>query len=248
VRILFWAAVNLQSKRAIKEYLQLIEKSPRDERLRLKLGDEYLKNGEAENAVKEYLEAADLYQKEDYSAKAIAIYKRVVSIDPNHIEGIHRMASLYLRQGLLGDARVYYEKILKIKPGDQEAIRALSVIEDSKRPKQVQALLQMEETLSLEPVNPAPSGSTDGAGISSTDKDSELHYHLGIGYKGMGLFEYAISEFELALNDPSLKFNCYILLGECFKEKGDAEQSAKYFELACKIKKRPKGLRLDPTS
>ncbi len=233
---------NLESKKAIKKYLKLIERSPRDERLRLKLGDEYLKNGEAENAIKEYLVAAELYAKEDYSARAIAIYKRVVSINPKHIEAIHRTASLYLKQGLLGDARGCYEKILKIKPDDQEAKKALSVIEDSKQPKRVQALPQMEETLPVKQEIPPPSGSSDGTGNSSADQDSELHYHLGIGYKEMGLFEHAIAEFELALKDPSLKFNCYILLGECFKEKGDMEQSMKYFELASKIRELPEHL------
>ncbi len=233
---------NLQSKKAIKEYLKLIEKSPRDERLRLKLGDEYLKNGEAENAIKEYLEAADLYKKEDFSAKAIAVYKRVVSIDPKRIEAIHRMASLFLKQGLLGDAKGCYEKILKIKRDDQEAVRALLVIEDSKRPKQVQAGSRMEEILPVREGDPSPLGSSDGAGNSCVGKDSELHYHLGIGYKEIGLLEYAIAEFELALKDPSLKFNCYPLLEECFKEKGDVEQSEKYLELAARIGKLPEHL------
>ncbi len=240
--------MNLQHKNTIKEYLKLIYKSPKDERLHLKLGDEYLKNGDAENAIKEYLEAADLYAREDFSAKATAIYKRVVSIDPKRIQAIHRMASLHLKQGLLGDARRCYEKILKIKPDDQKAKKTLSVIEDTKQLKRVQALPQMEEILPAKQGDPSPPGSSDGAGISCVDKDSELHYHLGIGFKEMELFEYAITEFELALKDPSLKFNCCTLLGECFKEKGDVEQSEKYFELASKIRKLSEDIRLDPTS
>ena len=56
----------------------------------------------------------------------------------------------------------------------------------------------------------------------------------------MELFDYAIAEFELASQDPSRKFECYILLGECFEEKGDNEQSMKYFELASNIRRLPK--------
>ena len=55
----------------------------------------------------------------------------------------------------------------------------------------------------------------------------------------MELFDYAIAEFELASKDPSVKFDCYILMGECFKEKGDSEQSMKYLEWASKIRELP---------
>jgi tetratricopeptide (TPR) repeat protein len=124
-----------QIKKAIQECLKQVEKAPRDKRLRLKLGDLYLKNGEKEKAVDEYLRAGDLHAEQDLNARAIAIYKKVVSIDPEHIEALHKMATLYLKEELLGDAGVCYEKILKIKPRDQEAIKALSVIEHSKQLK-----------------------------------------------------------------------------------------------------------------
>ncbi len=123
-------------KKAIQECLRQVEKTPRDKRLRLKLADLYLKNGEKGKAVDEYLRAGDLHAELGLSAKAIAIYKKVVSIDPKHIEAFHKMATLYFKEDFLGDAGVCYEKILKIKPRDQEAIKGLSVIEHSKQLKQ----------------------------------------------------------------------------------------------------------------
>ena len=83
---------------------------------------------------------------------------------------------------------------------------------------------------------------SNGIEIPSPDKELELHYHLGIGYKEMGLFDHAIAEFELASKDPLMKCDCYILLGDCFKEKGDSEQSMKYLEWASKIKELPRDL------
>jgi DNA-binding SARP family transcriptional activator len=50
-----------QSKKAIQEYLRLIEVTPKDKRLYLKLGDLYLKNGENDKAIKEYLRLAEIY-------------------------------------------------------------------------------------------------------------------------------------------------------------------------------------------
>jgi len=234
--------LNDQAKKSIKECLRLVEAYPKDKRLRLRLGDLYFKNGEKEKAAKEYLKVGGLYAEEDLNAKATAMYKRVVSIDPKHIEALHRMASLYLKEGLLGDARGCYERILRMKPDDHEAREALSAIEDSKQPKRVQTGPQIEEVLLAEPADSPPLSSSDGAGISFPNKDLEVHYHLGIGYKEMRLFDYAVAEFVLASEDPSMKFDCYILLGECFKEKGDSEQSMKYFGLASKIRELPKDL------
>lgn len=229
-------------KKAIQECSKELEKSPKDKRLRLKLGDLYLKNGDDEMAIKEYLQTADLYAKEDLNTRAIAIYKRVVSINPKHIEAFRRMATLYSKDGLWGSAKACYERILQISPSDQEAIKALSLIEDSKQPKPDQTKMKKEESLPIKFEGSPPPSLSNEMETPSPDKDLELHYHLGIGYKEMELFDYAIAEFELASKDPSVKFDCYILMGECFKEKGDSEQSMKYLESASRIRELRKGL------
>lgn len=229
-----------QLTKAIKEYLKQIEASPKDKRLHLKLGDLYLKNGEKEKAVDEYLKAGELHAEEDLNIQAIAIYKKVVSIDPVHIEVLHRTGTLYVKEGFLGNAKTCYETILQISPNDQQAIKALSRIEESKQSKLVQTEKEEKESLRMTSEVSCLSSSSNGIKIRSCNKDLELHYHLGVGYKEMGLFDYAIPEFELASADPSMKFDCYIFLKECFKEKGDAEQSMKYLEWALKIKELPK--------
>jgi tetratricopeptide (TPR) repeat protein len=102
--------------------------------------------------------------------------------------------------------------------------------------------MKKEESHPIKFEGSPPPSLSNGIETPSPDKELELHYHLGIGYKEMGLFDYAISEFELASEDPLMKFDCYILLGECFKEKGDFEQSTKYLQFASKIKELPKDL------
>ena len=231
-----------QLNKAIKEYQKQIEASLKDKRLHLKLGDLYLKNGEKEKAVDEYLKAGELHAEEDLNIQATAIYKKVVSIDPEHIEALHRMGTLYVKEGFLGNAKSCYERISQISPSDQQAMKALSQIEDSKQSKPVHTEMEKKKSFPMtSEVSRLPSLS-DGIEIPSPDKELETHYHLGIGYKEMGLFDYAITEFELASQDPSMKFDCYIFLRECFKEKGDFEQSTKYLEWASKIKELPKDL------
>jgi len=241
-----------QSKKAIQEYLRLIEVTPKDKRLYLKLGDLYLKNGEDGKAIKEYLKLAELYTEEDLNFRAIAIYKRVFSIDPKFMEAFYKIAKLYLKEGLVGSAKSYYQGILEIKPDDPEVLKALQDIEDHQKPKEVPKISppsklftpkyqhpaekkMAEEKPSHAPPPNIPPMVPYETETPSSDKDSEMHYHLGIAYKEMELFDYAIPEFELASSNSSIKFDCYIMLGSCFMEKGDYDKSIEYYKMTSEI-------------
>jgi tetratricopeptide (TPR) repeat protein len=63
-----------------------------------------------------------------------------------------------------------------------------------------------------------------------------MHYQLGIEYKEMELFDYAISEFEQAASNPSIQFDSYIMLGNCFMEKGAYDKSIEQYRMASEIK------------
>ena len=122
-----------QSKKAIKEYLKLIEANPQDKRFHLKLGDLYLKNGEEDKAIQSYLKVASLYGEEDLNFRAISIYKKILSIDPKLIEAFHKIAELYLKEGLVGSAKNYYQSILEIDPDDSEALKVIGNIEGTQQ-------------------------------------------------------------------------------------------------------------------
>jgi tetratricopeptide (TPR) repeat protein len=220
-----------QLKKAISEYLRLVEADPKDKRLHLKLGDLYLKNGEEDKAIQAFLKLATLYGEEDLNFRAISIYKKILSISPKFTEAFHKIAVLYLKEGLAGNAKNYYQSILQINPRDSEAIKALKNIENPQQPKE-RAIIPpaAAESPAME-----PSILSSEPGTSALDKDSETHYHLGIAYKEMELFDYAISEFELASSTPSMKFDCYIMLGNCYMEKGDYNKSIECYKICSKI-------------
>ena len=241
-----------QSKKAIKEYLKLVEANPQDKRLHLKLGDLYLKNEEEDKAIQEYLKVASLYGEEDLNFRAISIYKKILSINPKFIEAFYNIAKLYLKEGLGGSAKNYYQSILEIDPNDTEALQALENIENPQQPRgRSVTLSEAEESIpsrySLEKksvaetsdfLSPSPKSPTALSlepEISSFDKDAEMHYHLGIAYKEMELFDYAISEFELASSSPTMKFDSYIMLGNCYMEKGDYNKSIEYYKMSSEI-------------
>jgi tetratricopeptide (TPR) repeat protein len=228
-----------QPQKAIKEYLKLVEADPQDKRLHLKLGDLYSKNGEEDKAIQAFLKVASLYGQEDLNFRAISIYKKILSINPKFIEAFHKIAKLYLKEGLAGNAKNYYHGILEINPNDFEAIKALKNIESPQQPKE-RTITPPTPADSLLSRHPSPSARdasmlSSEPGISTLDKDSEMHYHLGVAYKEMELFDYAIAEFELASSAPSMKFDCYIMLGNCYMEKGDYYKSIECYRMSSKI-------------
>jgi tetratricopeptide (TPR) repeat protein len=244
-----------QTEKAIKELQKLIKASPKDIRSHLKLGDLYLKNGNNEKAIDEYLTVAELHEEEDLNFRAIAMYKKVLSLNPKHIEAFHKIAELYLKEGYKGDARNYYQSILKMRPREQQALNALkSLDEEPSTSKEVPKSIPLVE--SVTPKFPPPpvekvleeTPESHSPPVFETsdlsfeieptppDKDSEMHYHLGIAYKEMELFDYAISEFEQASSNPAIKFDSCIMLGNCFMEKGAYDKSIEHYKMASEIK------------
>ena len=250
-----------QSKKAVKELQKLVESSPTDSRLRLKLGDLYLRNGDNESAFKEYLQVAELYEGEDLNVRAISIYKKILSVNPDYVEALHKVAKLYLMEGLQGSAKNCYQTILTIRPDDSEALSALEKFNHDHPSKELQtnapaddfSLLQQrppaqqnivsgdravetELDLSSTGVVEPPAPSEEIEELPSPGKDAEMHYHLGIAYREMELFDYAITEFEMASEDRSIRFDCYMMLGTCCMDRGDYNKSIEYFRKASQIK------------
>ena len=268
-----------QSKKAVKELQKLVESTPRDSRLRIKLGDLYLRNGDEENAYQEYLKVAELYEEEDLNARAISIYRKILSTNPNYVEALHKIAKLYIKEGLGGSAKNCYQTILKIRPDDPEALSALEEIDRRQQSREVSngappddlSFLQRRpfsesRIVSKERITPQqgmvseqrmgglgetrPEVSLPGSGgsvlpsngvekASDDDKDhqdAEMHYHLGIAYREMELFDYAITEFEMASESSFIRFDCCIMLGTCYMERGDYDKSIEYFKKAAGIR------------
>ena len=197
---------------------------------------------------------ASLYGEEDLNFRAISIYKKILSINPKFIEAFHKIAKLYLKEGLAGSAKNYYQSILEIDPHNSEALKALENMRALSNPRggvyrpssaepflskppqssRKESLLTKTSDLLSSPDMDTSTLSSE-PGISTLDKDSEMHYHLGIAYKEMELFDYAISEFELASSSPTMKFDCYIMLGNCYMEKGDYNKSIEYYKISSEI-------------
>ena len=194
-----------QHKKAIKEYQKVLEKDPKNIRVRLKLGDLYLRNGHKDKAIDEYMKVAQQYENDDLNFRATAIYKKILYLDSQLVDVYHKLANLYLRENLIGNARLQYHNILKIQPKDRIALEALEKIEQNRAhavtTSQEGPIIEpppMVEESAPEPTLPGPGEPREDALISAqpelqpeTDtKDLEIHYHLGIAYKEMELIDF----------------------------------------------------------
>jgi tetratricopeptide (TPR) repeat protein len=93
-----------QFDKAVAEYQKLVKDDPNDVRILLKIGDLQVRRGAREDAIATYSRVARGYDEQGFALKAIAVYKQILSIDPNLTELYSKLASLYVKLGLLPDA------------------------------------------------------------------------------------------------------------------------------------------------
>lgn len=92
----------------LQQTLTLIAKKPNDPRLRQRLAEMYQKKGEKEKAISEYLQAAEIFTRNNLFAEAMAVYKQVCRQAPSLDDVYMKIADIYRRMGFLGDAFAQY--------------------------------------------------------------------------------------------------------------------------------------------
>ena len=98
-------------QQAIGEYLKIVRFDPNDVLILNTIGDLYLRQGNRTEANRYFSQVAETYVRNNFFLKAIAVYKKILSADPNNLEINGTMASLYAKQGLSVDARNQYLRV-----------------------------------------------------------------------------------------------------------------------------------------
>jgi tetratricopeptide (TPR) repeat protein len=226
-------------KKTIKEYQKILERSPDDYKTALKLGDLYLRRGNLDKAVKEYFTIGEYYIREELDLKAIAMFKRILVLNPGMIESYYKLADLYSKRGLLGEAKVQYQKVLEIDPKNKRARDGLQFIANKATKAAAPNQTAAEDTMrEKDPVwNSILQELQRQLSAQLREDDFQTHYHLGIAFKEMGLLEKAIEEFKISLGSPDLEFYGYLMLGTCYRELENCGEA---------IENLKKGLRIKP--
>lgn len=112
-----------QVDRAISEWEKLLKESPDGNTYNI-IGDLYLKKGDKRSAVDFFNKAAGFFRNEGFSLKALALYKKILNINPATPDALRALGELSEEKGLSTDAMKYYISAADIltKEGKKDAI------------------------------------------------------------------------------------------------------------------------------
>ncbi len=93
---------------AIKEYRQVVEHDDSDLSTLNMLGDLLARAGNKDEAISCFSRIAEHYREQQFTLKAIAMYKKIERLKPRDLDVAGKLADLYAFQGLVVDARAQY--------------------------------------------------------------------------------------------------------------------------------------------
>lgn len=237
LRLLKKHAKEKNPKKLVKEYRAVLQKEPTDFKTRLRLGDAYIRMGKIEKAIDEYFRVGEHLVEQELYQQAVGMFKRIVGLNPAMIPAYYQLADLYLTRDLFGEAKKQYEKILEVDPKQDRAQEELAKLRKRLTKVTTGQKKVMKETVSKK--DPAWDALFHELQKQLTsqlnDDDYENHFHLGIAFKEMGLFDNAIEEFKLSLADASLRYDTYVMMALCHRESERYEESLQLLRNASKL-------------
>jgi tetratricopeptide (TPR) repeat protein len=93
---------------AIKEYCKIVEDEPNDFTTLNTLGDLHVRVGNQAEAILCFRRIAEYYRAQDFTLKAIAMFKKIDRLHPHDVEIATNLAELYAQQELVVEARAHY--------------------------------------------------------------------------------------------------------------------------------------------
>jgi tetratricopeptide (TPR) repeat protein len=99
----------------IAEYVRLVEDSPHDWNAKNVLGDLYARAGQVDKAIAQFIEIADNLSDEGQTAKAGALYKKILKLKPDHEHSLLQVAEMLAMQRLYADARAHLNTLIQLR-------------------------------------------------------------------------------------------------------------------------------------
>ena len=116
-----------QVDKAIAEWQKLLSESPNDGNIYNTIGDLSLKKGDRDTGIENYLKASEVFNDAGFSLKTIAVYKKILKLNPKRYDVYVKLGDLNASRGLTGNAIEDYAKIAKIYTQDGHIKEALEV-------------------------------------------------------------------------------------------------------------------------
>ena len=114
---------------AIAEYLRVVEDQPQDWNTANVLGDLYMRAGQSDKAVEQFVRIADSLSHEGFRSKAAALYKKIIKIRPDDEHALLQAGEMAAQQGVLVDARTYLNTVAerRLARGDRQGAAEIRV-------------------------------------------------------------------------------------------------------------------------
>lgn len=140
-----------QIDKAIAEW-QKIASAYRDGNSYNTLGDLYLKKGDKNSAIEEYNRAAKVYINEGFSLKALALFKKILNLDPQNTFALMSLGNLNEEKKIYTDAIKYYLAAADAMSKKKKRDELLEIYERilNIAPKNVQLRIKVAELFSKE--------------------------------------------------------------------------------------------------
>jgi tetratricopeptide (TPR) repeat protein len=96
---------------AIAEYVKVVESQPRDWNSANTLGDLYVRAKQLDKGVEQYVRIADHLADEGFYPKAMALFKKILKLKPDHEYAMLQSGDLAARQGTMADAKKFFQQV-----------------------------------------------------------------------------------------------------------------------------------------
>lgn len=231
---------------AIEEYLRVLEARPTDWNTANALGDLYAREHQETHAVEQFVRGADMLLAEGFAARAAALYRKALRIDPQHPHALARLAetSREPRRGVGLHPRT--------EPGpvpdpeqEGEPVQAGRVERAVVDPHALYVdPLEMPdvpiEVVGLEAPceEPAPpledifAGLREEVALEESGGDAEAALARGRTLQAAGQIDEAVRELEWAARAPHLRFEAASLLARIYRDRGWWSEGVEWFERA----------------
>jgi tetratricopeptide (TPR) repeat protein len=159
----------LKDEKAQEKCLDLVHKEPENAKAHLKLAEIYQKRGERQRAVEQYFMAADIFAKNNFYARAMAVYKQIPKQDPSLDHVYLKIADIYKKMGFSGDALAQYRVLIQYydRMGmKKKALEVMALMSEVDHRKSAAAAKGLKSGLQI----PKEESDTTGAAKVTTEK------------------------------------------------------------------------------
>lgn len=109
---------------AIGKFNLLIKDNPKDLVSQNRIGELYLELGRNEDAIEAFRKAAEMFAKDGFYPKAIAVYKKAMRIDEKRADLHERLVALYDQSGMSGQAKESLDFLSTLYQGKGDLVKA----------------------------------------------------------------------------------------------------------------------------